>query len=117
MLVLSNFHLEVSELLRSYIIRSLPFEGSCIHPLGSSRKQKRRSLLNMSLLRACSGIRAQTEEKYALPGRPVKFTKQKSSTTGRSVYRGGIARDAGGKELLPDVASVYCIVYCCELWF
>lgn len=78
---LQNLHLGLSELLENCLIQHLSSHDDYSHPDKPSGRQKRLSLLNMSLLRACNDILVHIEEQCALLGLHLNFAKREKNST------------------------------------
>lgn len=92
---LRNLYPAVSKLLATSLIQYLSSMGIYNHSSGSSGKQKRLRVLKIPFLRACDGISAHVEKKYALPELHVHF-----ATAGKTAQRNGLFTEDGLRGML-----------------
>lgn len=90
-----NFYPGVSNLSRNCLVQYISFEDVSSHPSGPSAREKRLSLLRMSLQRACNDILSHFEKQYALPGFHVNFAK-----TGKRAHLNGLFTRNGLRGML-----------------
>lgn len=83
-----NLQLETSILLKTYLVQYLLCDDVHSHPLEPDGKQRKLSMLKMSLLKACNGFSALFEEDYALPGFFLNFSKKEKTAQPKCMFTG-----------------------------
>lgn len=111
--ILQNFHLQVSEILRSQVTQYSSGDEVYSHSLGPSGKKKRVSLLKTALLEACKGILAHVKEANDLLKLHVNFAKKvKTEQLSRLLTVDGLRAVLGRVSVMPLAwPFLFCFVY------